>query len=779
MFWEKMGTDKSVLLLMLASMFLVAVPAAPIGSQTYIVHMAKNMSHTDIMAKGAWYNEIMQGAKTLLSETEEDDGKDCVHHVFDKVFNGFSARLTSAQAAYMEKLPGVLKLYPNEVHTVSTTRSPSFLGLTATGAALLNESNYGEGVIIGVIDTGIWPERPSFSDVGLGPIPAKWKGICETGVAFDTTQCNLKIIGARYFLKGNEAMFGPINDTNEYRSPRDLNGHGTHCASTAAGRASSPAGKYGLAEGTAMGMAPKAKIAVYKALWRAEGAGSTDDLVAAIDQAVLDGVDVISFSIGGFSQLEFHSNPIAIATYNAVNQGVFFSASAGNDGPSAGTVENVTPWVTTVAAATQDRDLNAPVELGDGTKLSGRSPFDGTGLNGNLILPLVYAGDAAIDASVAWNASVCQAADFLDVTLVQGRLVLCDYVPSWTSYSDIVARAGAAGIILGNTPASGEALTLTEGFLSTPFTRVGNAVRIAITNYIRATAAPAARILPAMTLIPGPKPAPQVAGFSSRGPLSVAYGGAQWLKPDISAPGVDILAAGNGQEDYAFMSGTSMACPHISGMGALLKAVHPNWSPAAIRSALMTTATVLDNTQLTITAEESGLTASPWAFGAGLALPERAMTPGLVYDMGHDDYFFFLCALGYTTEQIQVFEHGPFTCPPQMRVQDMNLPSFVALFDSLSLATQTPVTFTRTLTSVTTGVSTYNASVVNPQGFTISIDPPTLTFSPTQLMQRFVVTVTPDGTTSMPQYGSHGSVIWTDGLHYVQSPVVATNVDVW
>jgi subtilisin family serine protease len=336
-----MGTQKLVLLLLLASTFLVAVPAAPISSQTYIVHLAKNMSHTDIMAKGAWYNEIMRGAKMLLSDTEEDDGMDCVHHVFDKVFNGFSARLTLAQAAYMEKLPGVLKLYPNKMHTVSTTHSPAFLGLTATGAALWNESNYGDGVVIGVIDTGIWPERPSFSDHALGPIPAKWKGVCETGDAFNTTHCNLKIIGARYFLKGNEATYGPINDTNEFRSPRDFIGHGSHCASTAAGRASFPASAHGLAGGTAMGMAPKARIAVYKVLWR-EGVGATDDIVAAIDQAVLDGVDVISFSIGTADDA-FYLDPIAIATYNAVNQGVFVSAAAGNSGPSVATIQNAAP----------------------------------------------------------------------------------------------------------------------------------------------------------------------------------------------------------------------------------------------------------------------------------------------------------------------------------------------------------------------------------------------------------------------------------------------------
>jgi hypothetical protein len=180
---------------------------------------------------------------------------------------------------------------------------------------------------------------------------------------------------------------------------------------------------------------------------------------------------------------------------------------------------------------------------------------------------LIYAGDAAIDPSYVENARVCQSADVLNLTLVPGKLVLCDSDPT-TSYYNVVGVGGAAGIILANTPTDGEALHLSPPF-SAPFAQVGNAARIAIMDYIRATALPVAKILPAMTLIPGPKPAPQVAGFSARGLLHATFG-YQWLKPDIAAPGVDILAAGIRNEYYAFMSGTSMACPHISGIGALL-----------------------------------------------------------------------------------------------------------------------------------------------------------------------------------------------------------------
>jgi subtilisin family serine protease len=751
-------------------MFLVAATGSPVRSTVYIVHMAHNVSHNDVMAKGAWYTELMQGAKDVHPDGTE--GSKCMHHVYEKVFNGFSARMTPKQAEYMKRVPGVLAVYPNRMHKASTTHTPEFLGLTATTARLWNESRLGEDVIIGVIDSGIWPERASFSDVNMGPIPARWKGGCDPGVAFNVSLCNNKLIGARYFYLGNEADYGPINDTVEYLSARDWNGHGTHCASTAAGRMVAPAFAYdNLAPGTAAGMAPKARIAVYKALWRDAGQGATDDIVAAIDKAVIDGVDIISFSVSGFSTgSPLSDDPFAIAAYNAMKQGIFFSAAAGNDGPEVFTIHHSAPWVTTVGATTQDRAIDSSVELGDGKLLSGRSVFDGRGANGNDSYPLIYAGDAAISTTDPFNASICLSSEYLNPTLIAGKLVLCDAHPDASPF-DIVVNGGAAGLILANTLPGDEGLQLPGSTGAIPVTLVGTAARTAILAYYIAAAAPIARVLPAKTVL-GVKPAPMVAKFSARGPLAVSSDG-QWMKPDIAAPGVDILAAGIRNEQFAFMSGTSMACPHISGLAALLKSVHPNWSPAAIKSALMTTATTQDNTGKTITAAERSNTASPWEFGSGLTLPELAINPGLVYDMGPQDYFHFLCALSYTTEQIAVYEPMPFTCPPQQRIEDLNLPSFVAVFP---LANKTPITFQRFLTSVSSGIATYTATVVPPEGFAVTVDPPTLSFSPTERIQRFVLTVTSVNAAVAAPAFSVGTIAWSDGVHVVRSPVMAYDI---
>ncbi|PQM33887.1 subtilisin-like protease SBT1.5 [Prunus yedoensis var. nudiflora] len=181
----------------------------------------------------------------------------------------------------------------------STPPAPEFLGLRSTDAAgtLLKESDFGSDLVIGVIDTGIWPERKSFHDRDLGPTPSKWKGQCVAGRDFPATICNRKLIGARFFSAGFESTNGKMNETTEYRSPRDSDGHGTHTASIAAGRYVFPASTLGYAKGVAAGMAPKARLAAYKVCW---SAGCYDsDILAAFDAAVADGCDVVSLSVGG------------------------------------------------------------------------------------------------------------------------------------------------------------------------------------------------------------------------------------------------------------------------------------------------------------------------------------------------------------------------------------------------------------------------------------------------------------------------------------------------
>ncbi|KAG0586094.1 hypothetical protein KC19_2G063700 [Ceratodon purpureus] len=788
-------------LLILLSSLLHVSNCAPVGSKTYIIHTVKNSTHLDVMAKHAWYTELMAGAKQLLVDDHPDDGMDTLHHVYHHVLNGFSARLTPEQADFMATLPCVIAVYPDRMRHAQTTHTPEFLGLSGEDSDLWPESRFGENVIIGVMDTGIWPERLSFSDRLLEPIPAwkGWKGECEAGTNFTAANCNNKIIGARYILKGFEAEFGPIIDTvTDYRSPRDyFSGHGTHCASTAAGRWAYRASASGQGKGTARGMAPRARIAVYKVLWSNQNkssAGADSDFIQAFDQAVEDGVDILSVSIGppvnelGINDL--WQDGIAVAAFNAAKRGIFVSVAGGNSGPLEGSIANVSPWMTTVAATTMDRDILSNVVLGDGTVVTGRSAYDGKALKGKAI-PIIYGGDASISRNVVENASFCQPGT-LNESLVTGKILLCDYDYPKHRFP-LPFPNGTVGVILGNTAELGDGLQYRVsdhiplfggGF---PIVNIGNVARAKLMAYIRGVTGtlPIASILGATT-VSNVTPAPQVSAFSSRGPINIAQRlETQWLKPDIAAPGQDILAAGVRNQQYAYMSGTSMACPHISGIGALLRSVHPDWSPAAIKSAMMTTAKTFDNRNKTITAVETGMAATPWAFGAGFVQPEKAMNPGLVYDMGSTDHLLFLCGLGYDYETIRIFDmDAGFECPsdPPARIEDANLPSFVAVFPVPPVgANATDISFNRTLTNVATGGSTYRASVHMEQGakFDVVVEPATLTFAGEGSVQKFSLIVSPRAGAVFSDIGSDmesiinyfATISWSDGVHIVQSPV--------
>lgn len=786
----QLGWLDFVTLLILVSLSLSN--GAPIGSKTYIIHTVKNTTHlNDIMAKHAWYMELMKGAKELLPNDHLDDGMDSLHHVYHHVFNGFSARLTLEQAAYMETLPCILALYPDRFHHALTTHTPEFLGLTES--KLWPESKYGDNVIIGIIDSGIWPERLSFSDHRLGPIPARWKGKCETGTNFTAANCNNKIIGARYISKGFEGEHGAIIDTvTDYKSPRDyFSGHGTHCASTAAGRwAYRASSSSRVAKGTARGMAPKSRIAVYKVLWRtAEGrvTGADSDIMHAFDQAVADGVDVISISIGPMVTAEFGINDLfedatAIAAYHAAKKGIFVSVAGGNNGEISGSIANVAPWMTTAAATTTDREIVANVVLGNGNILSGRSTYNGKALQ-DAQIPIIFAGDATINSNNTKNASFCEEGT-LNASLVMGKILLCNFDKNIIHQISFAETAGAVALILANTDVLGEELFVIEG-LPFPLVVLGNQAREEMMTYItQSTTLPMATIHGTTTIYD--VTAPRVAGFSSRGPINIpSRPKTQWLKPDIAAPGVDILAAGMQEEKYRFMSGTSMACPHVSGIAALLRSVHPKWSPASIKSAMMTTATTLDNRNHTITTQETGATGGPWDFGAGFVQPEKAMNPGLVYDMGSEDYLLFLCGLGYDNHTIRKFDCDieGFQCPfdPPARIEDTNLPSFVARFDDINATlSSVGMTFNRTLTNVAHAGSIYTASVdvQRLERFHVVVEPSTLTFPTEASVQKFTLTVAPraDANFNGLAPGDHieeiAAVSWSDSDHVVQSPIV-------
>uniref|UniRef100_A0A1D1Z0D1 Subtilisin-like protease n=1 Tax=Anthurium amnicola TaxID=1678845 RepID=A0A1D1Z0D1_9ARAE len=741
--------------------------------KTYIVRVDNRFKPSIFPTHAHWY------AASFLA--------DPLHllHVYDTVFHGFSAVLAPDRAADISRQPSVLAVLEDRRRVLHTTRSPQFIGLR-NQQGLWSDSDYGSDVIIGVLDTGVWPERRSFSDLNLGPVPSVWKGVCESGSNFSPSNCNKKLIGARSFSLGHDAAAaagGPaINETVEFRSPRDADGHGTHTASTAAGRHAFQASLAGYAAGIAKGVAPKARIAAYKVCWK--GSGCLDsDILAGFDKAVADGVNVISVSIGGGVggvASPYYLDPIAVGSFGAVTRGVFVSTSAGNDGPTSMSVTNLAPWLTTVGAGTIDRTFPADVVLGDGRKLAGVSLYSGKPLAGNM-LPLVYPGKTG-----GLSASLCME-NSLDPKVVKGAIVICDRGSSpRVAKGQVVKSAGGVGMILANGISNGEGLVGDAHVL--PACAVGSDEGDAVKAYVSSSPNPVATITFHGTVV-GVKPAPVVASFSGRGPngLTPAV-----LKPDLIAPGVNILAAWTdavgptGMEsdarktEFNILSGTSMACPHASGAAALLKSAHPSWSPAAIRSAMMTTASVEDNRLLPVTDESTGRPSTPFDFGAGHLNLDRAMDPGLVYDLGKQDYVDFMCALGYGPKTIQVITHDPVACPAKKPApENLNYPSFSVGFSGAATSGNLSNTFVRTVTNVGPASSVYRSTVqVTGRGLSVSVKPRKLVFTPAVAAQSFAVTVTADSA-ALAQAES-GTVFaylsWSDGEHVVRSPIVVLRI---
>ncbi|XP_057871600.2 subtilisin-like protease SBT1.5 [Cryptomeria japonica] len=774
-------------LFIFAAMFVLLWGFGLGESWTYIVRVEEESKPSVFISHENWYKAKVATVKGLIAkETENEESlaavqDDILIHVYKTVFHGFSAKLTKEEAEELDKSHGVLAVIPDKARQIHTTRSPQFLGLKPT-AGLWPESDYGSDLVVGVLDTGIWPERKSFSDHGLGPIPKHWKGECEEAAGFSKSLCNRKLVGARFFPKGYEAMGGGMNTSVEFRSPRDSDGHGTHTASTATGRYVYKANMLGYANGIAKGMAPKARLATYKVCWMS---GCYDsDILSAFDTAVEDGVDVISLSVGG-GVVPYYLDSIAMGAFGAMERGVFVSTSAGNEGPGELSVTNLSPWVTTVGAGTLDRDFPAEIRLGNGKDVKGVSLYSGKALGSNLI-PLIYAGDISVgNGRDSYSSSLCMEGS-LDPKMVKGKIVVCDRGnnPRVAKGAE-VKRAGGVGMILANSESDGEGLVADAHVL--PTSAVGAKEAELIRKYIATTKMPTGTIKFLGTVL-GIQPAPVVASFSARGPNPETP---EILKPDVIAPGVNILAGWTGavgpsglekdrrRTQFNIISGTSMACPHVSGVAALLKGAHPKWSPAEVRSALMTTAYTQDNRGHRMLDEATGNASTPFDFGSGHVHPERAMNPGLVYDLGVKDYVNFLCSLNYSGKAIQVITRKPVHCPAQ-RVSpgNLNYPSFSAIFDMTQPKKHSTVLF-RTVTNVGPPNSTYRVNVIPPRGgVTITVKPKKLVFTRENQKLSYTVSVTTKHVHLLPGNSDNhfGFLSWTDGVHVVQSPIAVTRM---
>ncbi|GAB2282680.1 hypothetical protein Dimus_017218 [Dionaea muscipula] len=752
-----------LLLLGLCCRASVSAPVPVAEKKTYIVHLAKSQIPATFDHHLDWYESSLRS----VSDSAE------MMYTYSDVAHGYSARLTEQEAESLARQPGIMSVFPEVRYELHTTRTPQFLGLDA-GPDMFTESDSVSEVVIGVLDTGVWPESKSFDDTGMGPIPISWKGECETGTNFNTSNCNRKLIGARFLSKGYEAALGPIDETRESRSPRDDDGHGTHTSSTAAGSVVDGANLLGYAAGTAHGMATRARVAVYKVCWA--GGCFSSDILAAMDKAVQDNVNVMSMSLGGGSA-DYYRDSVAVGAFAAMERGIVVSCSAGNSGPSAYSLSNLAPWITTVGAGTLDRDFPAFVSLGDGRNFSGVSLYRGDPLPSSLV-PIVYAGNA----TNMTNGNLCMTGTLIPEK-VAGKLVVCDRgINPRVQKGAIVKAAGGVGMVLANTEANGEELVADAHLL--PATAVGQKDGDTIKNYVFSDPNPSATILFEGTKL-GVQPSPVVAAFSSRGPNGLTP---EILKPDMIAPGVNILAAWSGKVGptglpvdlrrvgYNIISGTSMSCPHVSGLAGLLKAAHPDWSPAAIKSALMTTAYVKYKNGEMLKDVSTGRPSTPFDHGAGHVDPVSALDPGLVYDLTVDDYLDFLCALGYTPFQINTLARRNYTCDASKKYSlgDFNYPAFAVSFKTGqagagNTSALSVVKYTRTVTNVGSP-GTYKATVRSEgDNVKIVVEPDTLSFTKLNDQQSYTVTFTAG---AMPSsINSFARIEWSDEKHVVGSPV--------
>ncbi|WP_246001991.1 S8 family peptidase [Allorhizocola rhizosphaerae] len=746
------------------ALYLVQTTSEPLATNEATKPAPGQKVNTETQTARQWLSKLTGEHDATLRATRVNTNKKV--YDYGVVFNGFAARLTPAEAARMKSAPGVVRVWKDEIRQADTTTTRDMLGLSGNRGVWQKQfrgsAHAGEGMIVGVVDSGIWPENPAFAALAeprpdAAAIAGKWKGSCDTGEASDpgaVIACNNKVIGARYFKNG----IGSIGDY-EFLSPRDFNGHGSHTASTAAGNFGVNATINGFAVGSTSGVAPAARIAVYKALWEqpdGTGSGTTADLVAAINQAVKDGVDVINYSISGSRTHVVSADEIAFL--NAANAGVFVATSAGNSGDTVGvsSVAHNSPWTTTVAASTHDRGNAKTVTLGNGA-----------GYTGVGVIPPAVASSPLVNSTAVGKAGanatevrLCYLGT-LDPALVAGKIVVCDRGGNArTDKSKAVKEAGGVGMIQANTS---DAQSINGDWHYVPTVHVGPAAGTAIKAYAATAGATAAL----SATDPDPVTAPVMAGFSSYGPAQA--GGGDLLKPDITAPGVDVIAAvappGNDGKDFDAYSGTSMSSPHIAGIATLIKAKHPDWSPMAIKSAMMTTASTKDSEGRNI--QWAFGDATPLNYGAGHVVPGSAFDPGLVYDSGMGDWLKYACGIGQL--QLVGADCGAIG---SIDPSDLNYAS-IAVGDLAGSQT-----VTRTVKNVSKRVGVYVPVVQAPAGFTVKVSTPVVVVLPGKTA-TFKVTITrKDAALGQWAFGTLKLKEIGTGRHVVSSPIAVRPVGV-
>ncbi|OIW00267.1 hypothetical protein TanjilG_27518 [Lupinus angustifolius] len=583
------------------------------------------------------------------------NAKDAIFYSYNRHINGFAALLDEDEAAMVAKHPSVVSVFESKRRKLRTTHSWDFLGIHKNGVISHDsiwKKTLGEDVIIANLDSG--------------------------------NERRKKLIGAKRFYKGYQAR----HKNAIFNTARDDSGHGSHTLSTAGGNFVDGASVFGNGNGTAHGGAPKSHVATYKVCWAQNSYCYDEDILAAFDAAISDGVDVISASLSG-ENTEFFQSGVSIGSFHAVANGIIVVSAAGNEGPNPTTVSNVEPWTFTVAASTIDREFANYVKLGNNKVLKGLSLSE-FGLPSDKLYPLVNAENAKAHNANATDALYCKNGT-LDHNKGNGKILVCHRY-------------------------DGE-------------------------------------------------------------PISQ---GVEVARPDITAPGVDIIAAYSeavppGPHDkrrtpFMTMFGTSMATPHVAGLAGLLKAIHPDWSPAAIKSAIMTTARIKDNSGEPVLDEWLLDRATPLAYGAGVIQPNHAADPGLVYDIRTTDYLNFLCGRHYNSSMIQLFYGKSYTCPESFNIADFNYPS-ISINHLVHGYSQN---VSRTLTNVGSPAK-YRVHINAPREVIVSVKPKILRFKHKGEKRKFTVTFTLRPLKKSKADYFYGSLVWTNHKHIVRSPIVVKN----
>ena len=675
----------------------------------------------------AYEKRLLASQDRLLSRL----GDPAVLYQMATAVNGFAARLSGAQVKQLRAARGVALVERNTKQRLDTVATSDLLELGKVWSGHGGPENAGKGTVIGLIDSGIWPENPSFAGLPGSSTRTTAKlqgfhGTCRRAEQWNPQDCSDKVLAADFFVKG----FGETNlAQSEFLSPRDGSGHGSHTASIAAGNADVAVEIEEQGFGTTSGMAPAAGIAAYKACWTAPNPGddgcATADTVAAIDQAVADGVDVLNYAISG--PPDTVADSVETAFLNAATGGVFVAASAGNDGPGEASVAHASPWVTTVGASTTHLYQGA-LRLGDGEEIIGAMVSDQSVRWSRIVL----GSDVASATATRERARICEI-DSLDPGRVENRIVVCDRgVTARVDKSAAVARAGGAGMVLANVNPD----TQDPDFHDVPTVHLDAAAAADLRSYVRASKS-SGRVATASLDAAGAERSrvPQVALFSSRGPTAVR--GGDLVKPDLTAPGLGVVGAvappSSDGRLWDISSGTSMSTAHVAGLAAFIGGVNPQWTPARVKSAMMTTSSVLPGG------------GSPFTRGAGNIAPRDFLDPVLTYDTSPGEWSGFLDG--------------------RVRARDLNQPS-IAIGNLTGRAT-----VTRRVTNVSGRRDTFRASVTGLDGVDATVAPAEFTLAP-KASRRFTVTFETEAAAGAP-VGSYatGSLTWTGRANRARIPL--------